>query len=90
MTTASDFRTALIAKGFVPAGHRFLGTNNPHDEDSYTKEGFEGKIEIVSHSSQPDRATWAHRTAASGSGTGVRPFGGRSIKKMIKYLKDCS
>lgn len=32
-------------------------------------------------------SVWAHRTAASGPGTGVRPQGGTSTKQLAKFLK---
>lgn len=49
----------------------------------FAKEGFEGTIEIHG---REDYSTWGHRTALNGAGSGLRPIGGPSVKKLAAYI----
>lgn len=78
------FRTELEALGFEQSKFSPFARVPEFGIYEFTKEGFIGKIEIHHNTTS---ISWAHRTPACGAGTGIRPEGGVSVKRMIKHIK---
>lgn len=83
---------ALEESGWKFKKRIILGLNKPYTPQDIYKNQKRPKEEMEvtpknGKSFKEPGAVWAHRTPASGAGTGVRPHGGLSGKELKKYMR---
>lgn len=76
---------ALETLGFTKTATFTAMNSDAVASTHWEREGFEGRMECLYHNGAP--YMWAHRTAACGAGTGIRPVGTTSVKQMVKHIK---
>lgn len=81
----------LSKAGYKLSGSRQLGVSGggpPSMQHNYAHPARKGEsVEVYPGAGHSRADVWAHRTAASGVGTGIRPKGGTSPDSLAKHLR---